>query len=271
MSGLVPWFLPCGANCASQTAYGSLRKVPKDVDLLVAGFSCVDFSVLNNKKKTLDDLGESGETLMALIEYAESCRPRMVILENVLGCPWHAIAERWERMDYLSVHLSVDTKDYYIPHTRCRGYMFCIDRRRLANHTGLEEKILGQWTSTLQSFKRRASSPAGMFLLSPDDRRLEQIEADMATRIAPSSSRTYGWVEYAKRHVRYRNENKLGHRRPVSKSEAHYKCHMPDFFWHAWANSMVERVWDTLDINFLRRLQTGHDMNFKEYGPMDRN
>jgi hypothetical protein len=44
------------------TAYGALRDVPLDVDVLIAGTSCVDYSNLNNSKKELADLGESGQT-----------------------------------------------------------------------------------------------------------------------------------------------------------------------------------------------------------------
>lgn len=44
------------------TAYGALRNVPLDVDILIAGTSCVDYSNLNNSKKEMDELGESGQT-----------------------------------------------------------------------------------------------------------------------------------------------------------------------------------------------------------------
>lgn len=44
------------------TAYGAVCDVPLDVDVLIAGTSCVDYSNLNNSKKELDELGESGQT-----------------------------------------------------------------------------------------------------------------------------------------------------------------------------------------------------------------
>ena len=46
----------------ASTVYGSGRNVPLDIDILVAGFSCVDFSSLNKNRKTLLDQGESGAT-----------------------------------------------------------------------------------------------------------------------------------------------------------------------------------------------------------------
>jgi hypothetical protein len=39
---------------------------------------------------------------------------------------------------------------------------------------------------------------------------------------------------------------------------------MPDFAWQTWVKSLPERVWDTIDVNFLRKLAEGCDMNYKE-------
>lgn len=238
--------------------------MPQEVDILIAGFSCVDFSALNCKRKKLDENGESGGTFMGIVNYARSHRPRMVLLENVKNCPWEEVAAYWEDLGYLATHVAVDTKDFYIPQTRVRGYMFCIDKHTL--HGSDLAGIMEAWRNTFSSFKRRASSPAGMFLLDNDDRRLEQVESGMAIRIAASNPRVVAdWKKYQNRHRAYREDNKLGDKRPVSKSEDHATCQMPDFAWHTWARATVERIWDTLDINFLRKLQAGYDMNFKEY------
>lgn len=47
---------------SATTAYGALVKVPGNVDLLIAGTSCVDYSNLNNQKKDIEAKGESGNT-----------------------------------------------------------------------------------------------------------------------------------------------------------------------------------------------------------------
>ncbi|KKK13442.1 hypothetical protein ARAM_000893 [Aspergillus rambellii] len=251
-------------NRVAQTAYGSLEKIPKNPDILIAGFSCVDFSGLNNKRKTLDDKGESGGTFWGIIRYAKTYRPRMVILENVKTAPWDKIEQHWNEIDYLTVHADVDTKAYYLPQTRERGYMFCVDRKLMTRNNLTEEDILG-WADVFGAFKRPASSPAGMFLMDADDRRLEQIEKDMAIRITSSVSRaTVNWARYQVRHQSYRLNQGLGHRRPVSKSQDDGTCQMPDFAWQTWVKSLPERVWDTIDVNFLRKLVEGYDMNYKE-------
>jgi hypothetical protein len=39
---------------------------------------------------------------------------------------------------------------------------------------------------------------------------------------------------------------------------------MLDFAWQTWFRYLPERIWDTIDVNFLRKLVEGYDMNFKE-------
>ncbi|KAL2807643.1 hypothetical protein BJX63DRAFT_425199 [Aspergillus granulosus] len=252
-------------NRVAQTAYGSTEKIPKKADILIAGFSCVDFSVLNNHRKTLDEKGESGGTFWGIIRYAITYRPRLIILENVKSAPWDKIAKHWDEIDYFTIRANVDTKAYYLPQTRERVYMFCVDKR-LMNESGLSEAAMRAWTDVLAKFKRPASSPAGMFLMDVDDRRLEQIERDMAMKITSSSSArvTVNWAKYQVKHQNYRLSRGLGHRRPVSKSQDDGTCQMPDFAWQTWVKSLPERVWDTIDVNFLRKLAEGCDMNYKE-------
>lgn len=112
----------------SVTAFGSLRKVPSTLDLLVVGFSCVDFSNMNLYRKTLDEMGESGHTFYGVLRYTQRCRPPLMILENVCGAPWGHIKDAFKEIDYHAYHIKVDTKNYYLPQTRERGYMLCIDQ-----------------------------------------------------------------------------------------------------------------------------------------------
>ncbi|GFF29000.1 DNA repair protein RAD5 [Aspergillus udagawae] len=248
----------------AQTAYGSLEKIPKNPDLVIAGFSCVDFSGLNNKRKTLDEQGESGGTFWGIIRYAVAYRPPIVVLENVKTAPWEKIAEHWNEINYVAVHNSVDTKAYYLPQTRERGYMLCIDRNLLGKH-GLSEQSVTDWPRIFDNFKRPASSPAGMFLLDADDPRLGQIEKDMSIRVTSTTVRaTIDWTKYQARHQNYRSIQELGFERPVSRSQDSGACQMLDFAWQTWFRYLPERIWDTIDVNFLRKLIEGYDMNFKE-------
>ena len=210
----------------------------------------------------MEQKGESGRTFWAILHYAATYRPRLVILENVKNAPWAKIREYWNEINYFATWLDVDTKAFYLPQTRERGYMFCVDRVAMKRQD-LSDADMKGWAQVLTNFKRPASSPAGMFLLDGDDRRLDQIEKDMATRIKPSRT-LVNWEKYQVRHQSYRLSKALGHRRPVSRSQDDGTCQMPDFTWQTWVKSLPERVWDTIDMNFLRKLIEGYDMNFKE-------
>ena len=93
------------------TAYGSLAPVPGDVDLLIAGTSCVDYSNLNNEKQGIDDNGESGRTFRGMMSWVKNHQPPLVILENVCSAPWDRVAEYFEKIGYSADYLRVDTKN----------------------------------------------------------------------------------------------------------------------------------------------------------------
>ncbi|KAH8923781.1 hypothetical protein BT69DRAFT_1281148 [Atractiella rhizophila] len=110
-------------NDYATTAYGAEVEVPGHVDLLVAGTSCVDYSNLNNKKKGIKDGGESGNTFGGMLAWVDKNKPPIVILENVCSAPWHAVVAEFDNIGYVAEPIRLDTKQYYIPHTRTRGYL----------------------------------------------------------------------------------------------------------------------------------------------------
>ncbi|KAG0153373.1 hypothetical protein PDIDSM_5226 [Penicillium digitatum] len=253
----------------ARTAYGSSEVIPGDLDILVAGTACVDFSPLNTRKKTLQQGGESGATFDGLLRYAERYRPRMVVQENVRNAPWDQMKGKWEELGYMSVCVNVDTKHYYIPQTRERGYMVVIDKRRLeaAGLLGgsLDQSGIDTVTQRVRElagrFKRPASAPVGMFLLSDVDRRLELTE--MRARLESRSETS--WDQYQIRHERHRGELELGIERPITRSLPGINdLKAPDFYWHRFWKTQPERVWETVDMNFLKKMLQDYDMNFKE-------
>ncbi|KAJ5401047.1 hypothetical protein N7465_011536 [Penicillium sp. CMV-2018d] len=253
----------------ARTAYGSSEVIPGDLDILVAGTACVDFSPLNNRKKTLQQGGESGATFDGLLRYAERYRPRMVVQENVRNAPWDQMKGKWEELGYMSVCVNVDTKHYYIPQTRERGYMVVIDKRRLEaagllggpmDQSGIDS-VTQRVRELAGQFKRPASAPVGLFLLSDDDRRLELIE--MRARLESRSETS--WDQYQIRHERHRGELELGIERPITRSlPGTNDLKAPDFYWHRFWKTQPERVWETVDMNFLKKMLQDYDMNFKE-------
>jgi site-specific DNA-cytosine methylase len=224
--------------------------------LLVVGFSCVDFSTLNTKKKKLESMGESGVTFNSVTQYMDRSRPPLVVLENVSGAPWTSISEVIGDIGYDCYHVRVDTKDYYYPQTRERGYMFCVDRNKLPAPLKKTE-----FANLMRRFERKASAPLTQFLLRDHDPRLEDARADISANAR--NKHEVDWTRYKARHLKYRLENGLGSKRPLSKWQDNGTCKMPDFAWHDWARGQSERVWDTLDMNHLRTIARGYDINFK--------
>jgi site-specific DNA-cytosine methylase len=59
-----------------------------------------------------------------MLEYSKKHRVKMIILENVLKAPWKAVEAKFDEAGYGARFVRLDTKKYYIPHTRTRGCEF---------------------------------------------------------------------------------------------------------------------------------------------------
>ncbi|KAG0709412.1 hypothetical protein DFH29DRAFT_842204 [Suillus ampliporus] len=241
------------------TAYGALATVPGDADLLVAGTSCVDYSNLNNEKKTIDGGGESGRTFHGMMSWVTNHRPPLVILENVCSAPWDRVKEYFEKHGYSAEHIKVDTKQYYIPHTRMRKYLFAVDKRG--------SSIPAKWKDLVTNkLKRPASSTLDAFLLPSDDSRIHQARQLLVQDGSGGSESRAGrtdWTRCESRHARARLEEHLGQKRPLTGWEEGGTCRLPDFAWQDWGVRQVERVWDLMDISLLRSAKIGVDPSYK--------
>ena len=156
----------------AHTAFGALTDVPCQpgcVDLLIAGTSCVDYSNLNNEKKTIKEGGESGQTWRGLVQWIKKAQPPIVILENVKGAPWSTKVKIFESIGYHASFIHVDTKQYYIPHTRQRGYLFAVKK---SGAKPISNRVLKQWTDTVKKLERPAGGSLDAFMLSNDDPRV---------------------------------------------------------------------------------------------------
>ncbi|TIA64800.1 hypothetical protein D6C77_01186 [Aureobasidium pullulans] len=245
------------------TAYGAKVDIPGNVDIVIAGTACVDFSNLNNNQKGLADRGESGDTFTAVLKYAEKYRPAMLVLENVFGAPWDDMLARYEAIGYLSAGVLVDTKNFYLPQTRQRGYMVCYDKERIhaseAENQPMEELMKRTFYERMQDFRRHASSPVSEFLLSNDDAIVIRSKQRMARQSALDSTlRDVDWAKCEIRHIKYRKTMNLGIARPLTEWQESGTLVLPENCDLDWFRKQVERVWDFIDMSFLRRAVTIH-------------
>ncbi|KAG4436407.1 hypothetical protein IFR05_008100 [Cadophora sp. M221] len=244
------------------TAYGGKAKVPRDLDLLVAGFACDDFSILNTKRKTLDAKGESGDTFYATLEYIDRYRPKMVILENVIGAPWiHAklrkkkgtkevigIDEQFRLMGYEAVFIKLDTKDHYLPHTRQRGYMVCILRAAFNGSPAKLAKAAEGFLNLVNELKRPASVPMEAMMLPFDSPLLEVTARDDGG----NKRAVMPWEKCKLGHQDYVLKHNLGTSHPITLWDANGFKVLPDYFKPT--AGFTDRVLDSIDISHLRNI-----------------
>ena len=235
-------------------------------DFLIAGFCCVDFSTLNSKKRSIEDGGESGDTLCSIIDYAKKCRPKLILLENVQKAPWFdkpegrgkrkpglSITQRFDDIGYAVQHIRTDTKQYYIPHTRVRGYMLCADKGLYCSIDIVTERLTN-WKEFMIELKAPASAPVEALLLKADD---PVVRAALLERSVRTSSKVINWTKCRVGHELYRTELGLGEKRPLTHWTQNGTPMNPDF--HLPLPERTDRVSDTMDIAHLRNVRRGAD------------
>ncbi|KAG9239648.1 hypothetical protein BJ875DRAFT_514839 [Amylocarpus encephaloides] len=243
------------------TAYGGKAPIIGGLDLLVAGTCCVDFSRLNNRRKRLDDGGESGDTFWAAVEYCRVYRPKVLVFENVQNAPWKHMRAGLHEIGYASIHMKLDTKDFYIPHTRQRGYIIAIDIDDLSEEKAEEAwGLLEECATMVRALSRQASSPVEHWILTSDDPRLdgsitswEQYDKKKRPEVQ--------WEKCRVGYDAYRHDLALGMAHPITKWEVDCSFITPDFYQRnktGWSN----RVLDTIEVTHLRNLRRGFDDRF---------
>ena len=245
------------------TVYGAPQEPPGDVDVVIAGTSCVDFSSLNLAKPDFEAGSESWATMWGVMKYAEKHRPKMIVLENVKAAKWEEIKKMWTKIDYELNTVSGDTKDYYIPHTRNRTFALAIDMKLARQMNMNVNEILVDWKATFESLKRRASSPYSDFLYKSDDRQFQLLMNDLDRSIKPTK-RKASWFKSRKRHITVKALCQLGHLRKVTHWRDNGSCQPLEYDRRFWLGNQVERIWDTLEVNHLRCIVSNEfDSHFK--------
>ena len=245
------------------TVYGSLAPPPEHVDIVVAGASCVDYSNLNKSVKKFGKPGESNSTMQGVLAYCIHYQPNLVILENVKGAPWPQVAWLYEHNGYDTCVIKVDSKNYLVPQTRQRGYMFAINRA-YAKKIGFDTKKGRQtWIDCMDGFQHRASAPYTSFIYSEGDQRLEEQRKLIEGSIQPPS-RSQDWANCRNRYATRRSQWKIGFERPFTMWQENGSASLPDSGWQKWGKNQRERVMDTIDIDLLKfAIQREYDLSHK--------
>ena len=225
--------------------------------MLVAGTSCVDFSNLNNSQKEIDEKGESGQTFRGMLDWVKKAQPPIVLLENVSGAPFETMIDKMEECGYYSTFIRVDSKKYYIPQTRQRGYVVAVKKGR--NITG---SLVERWKDQVKALEREASGSLDEYVLPGDDPAVLRGRASLvANGSARGSKSKTEWVKCESGHLLARSRESLGEKRPFTGWSDTNPTSMPG--WNDWAEAQVHRIHDLLDINTLRLAKQGVDCTYK--------
>lgn len=246
------------------TAFGGTAEQPDCVHMLVAGSSCIDYSSLNVKKKDFGEKGQSFSTLMGIANYCFRKKPVLVILENVDDAPWSQMIDTYDDIGYTAVCFKVDTKDFYLPQTRTRGYIVAFHTEKVKSK-GFDLKTMFETVaSSLQTFKQRASVPYSSFIYKDDDPELSVARKTFVTAAKENRGTQRRWTACRHRYAAYRAEHQIGFGRPYTQWRADGSSLPLDLSWVDWVKVQRERIWDTIDINYLLYLrQREFDMVYK--------
>jgi len=214
--------------------------------MLVAGTSCVDFSRLNKHRKSLDEEtgGESSKTWFGVLSYVKVFRPAIVILENVKNAPYDHMMQCYRDIGYEVGGVLLDSKNYYLPQTRQRGYLVCFDNSKAP--AGKLDGPGKEWEELMSKFRRPASSSVAEFMLPNDKIRAQQTSLD-------DNSKEYDWAACEIRHIQYRQEKRLGNARLLTLWSESGTMNVPENGFIPWYRKQPERVRDYMDISLLRK------------------
>ncbi|KAL2264457.1 hypothetical protein VTK26DRAFT_22 [Humicola hyalothermophila] len=180
----------------------SSKEKPGRVGLDKAFIEALDAAL--SEPRGLMAAGESAITFFAALRLIVTKRPKVVILENVYGAPWDMYTDQiFPKVGYVARCVKLDSKDFYLPQTRQRGYLVAIDAEDMGEEVA--DEMATHWATVLSECKRPASTSISAFLRPADDPATIQARADMESKGSNNSD----WALCSLRHNDARRKNGL--------------------------------------------------------------
>lgn len=274
-----PDILLAGSSCVDFSTLNSRRKNMLETSGLTRGFEKAMASKGNASIameedpaigqafdqfwEVLDVEGESTKTFFSIHQYVRARRPKIVILENVLGAPWNQITNFWlSSIGYASVVVAADSKHFLVPQTRCRKYAIGIDAR----HYGLEVAVrMGkQWEGLMNEKNWFAQSPdLNVFFLQPSEKAVLQGRFACDRGFDDKRRKDNQAVMCMLDHAEARRKEQLGDGHPYTMNDGRGNITPWQNCWRSYVKNLTRRMKDLLDISFLRARKRGIDFTWK--------
>jgi len=199
--------------------------------------------MLNSK-----DHGESTQTFFGAIKLIISTRPKTVILENVDGAPWNAYRNViFPLIGYAAEFMHLDSKKYYLPQTRQRGYLVAFNADNIGADAAMD--IAKAWKKSMEQCQHPASAPVTSFLRSPDDPATIQARISIESKKLNNSLAELCML----RHDKIRAEHDIGanehpHSMMVTGHGRINHSRFPSNGWQRHWKRQTLRIADAMDI-----------------------
>lgn len=192
-------------------------------------------------------------------EIRKRCSDEVTLKDIERGIDWHL-----KQIDYESTYLIVDTKNYYIPQTRQRGYMVAVsvEAYRNAFPEMSDEEVskeiktaLDKWKGLMKKLENKASVPVDAMLVAAEDdarsgvSRVEEVDSE--------DKKVTSWVRCKVLHQQYRMICKFGDEHKLTFWCDNGFRKNPDHW--TYLKGLTDRVADTLDISHSRGIVRGWD------------
>lgn len=117
-----------------------IDKLPHDLDLLVGGTPCQDFSIAGLRKGGKADSGTRSSLMWNFVSIIKETQPKVVIWENVAGCVMAGMQGNYwkfikvlDQIGYKTLASFLNAKDFGIPQDRKRVFVVAV-RKDLETH-----------------------------------------------------------------------------------------------------------------------------------------
>ena len=119
---------------------------------------------------------ETSVTLRAVAIYVRDFRPPLIILENILGTPWHTTSSVFDAINYDVNFVQVDA-EMLLPAAYSLAWLRVLHRPKLAEGNGIE--MIGAWNGLVKTFEWPPSSLVEDFLVSDGNPQLATAFGDL--------------------------------------------------------------------------------------------
>ncbi|KAK1750800.1 hypothetical protein QBC47DRAFT_406500 [Echria macrotheca] len=223
--------------------------------------------------------GESSRTFLSALKLIVDRRPKAIIMENVSGAPWSMYQDFiFPKIGYAAKFVTLDSKKYYVPQTRQRGYLVAVDSTRITStmeglpldqpedRAATAMKLVNLWAKLMEESARQASAPVTAFLKPDDDPSTIQSRAEMETKQASRSSSS--WDSCSLRHSEIRARYGLEEgcnpfSKKVTRGGRAIFQQFPYDSWRGYWEIQPTRVNDLMDISVAWGLKQKADIRFK--------